>query len=330
MDLLANTVPFNLLSKKHPCVRVPRLLHHDVAQHILIIEDLGSLSTVDQWLEMDKHLLESQSAAVGEVLGTFLADFHLSTTTQNREYLATQFKNNDIHNVIYSQVIQPVLDIINEYDIPNAKHIYEIIEREFRHVQQFPQKVLNLGDLWPGSILVGQSATTVGVIDWEFAGLAHPSQDIGQFGLSPHPIGLTLAAHLHYKILMEQDFSETYRNFSAGLFTSYGTRLRERNASWLSPDAIDGYVRSLWIIHGRELINSTTFSKSCPCKEPRCHHLHSAVQRGVEYIRGAVDSKLDYEKDNFLQPIYQLSDAPKLRSPISVPQKENLKLEPAV
>ena len=310
MNHLANIVPFNLLSEKYPCVRVPRLLHHDVAQHILIIEDLGSLSTIDKWLEGNKYLLESQSVAVGEVLGTFLADFHLSTTSQNREYLATQFKNDDVHHVIYAQVIQPVLDILNEYDIPNAKLIYEIIQREFRDVQQFPQKVLNLGDLWPGSILVAQSATTVGVIDWEFAGLAHPSQDIGQFGLSLHPIRLTLAAHLHYKILMEQDFSETYRNFSAGFFTSYGTRLRERNAPWLSPDAIDGYIRSLWIIHGRELINSTTFSKSCPCQEPRCQHLQSVVQRGVEYILGAVASKLDYKKDNFLQPIYSLSDAP--------------------
>jgi hypothetical protein len=304
---MANVVPFNLLSKKHPCVRVPRLLHHDVAQHILIIEDLGSLYTVDKWLERDKDLLVS---AEGKVLGTFLADFHLSTTSQNREHLATQFKNNDIHDVIYAQVIQPVFDILNEYDIPNTKRIYEIIEGEFRDVEQFPQKLLNLGDLWPGSILVAQSANTVGVIDWEFAGLAHPSQDIGQFGLSPHPIRLTLAAHLHYKILMEQDFSETYRNFSAELFTSYGTRLRERNAPWLSPDAIDGYVRSLWIIHGRELINSTTFGESCPCQEPRCQHLQSAVQRGVEYILGAVASKLDYAKDNFLHPIYQLSDAP--------------------
>jgi len=43
-----------------------------------------------------------------------------------------------------------VLDIL-KYDIPNAKHIYDIIEREFRDVQQFP---LKLGDLWPGSILV--------------------------------------------------------------------------------------------------------------------------------------------------------------------------------
>ena len=80
-----------------------------------------------------------------------MTDLDLSTTTQNWEYLATQFKNDDIHNVIYAQIIQPLLDILNECDIPNAKHIYDIIEREFRNVQQFP---LNLGHLGPGSILV--------------------------------------------------------------------------------------------------------------------------------------------------------------------------------
>lgn len=152
---------------------------------------------------------------MGEDLGTFLADFHLATTSQYREYLSTQFKNDDLHEVIYAQVIQPVLGILTEYDIPNAEHIYEIIEREFHDVQQFTQKVLNLGDLWPGSILVAQNETKVGVIDSEFAGLAHPSQDKGQFGFSLPPIGLTLAAHLHwYKIFMEQGFSETYRRFS--------------------------------------------------------------------------------------------------------------------
>jgi len=30
------------------------MLHHDIAQHILIIEDLGNLDTVDKWLEGDK------------------------------------------------------------------------------------------------------------------------------------------------------------------------------------------------------------------------------------------------------------------------------------
>ena len=162
------------------------MLHYDGVQHILIIEDLGNVSTIDKWLEMSTELSDSTIAEVGTDLGVFLADFHQSTTYLHREFLAAQFQNDNIQKVIYSQVVQPVLDILDECNIVNAKRIYEIIEKEFHDVQQFPEKVLNLGDLWPGSIVVAQNGTKVGVIDWEFAGLAHPCQDIGQFGSSPH------------------------------------------------------------------------------------------------------------------------------------------------
>ena len=164
---------------------MPLLLHHDVGKHILIIDDLGSLETIDKWLESKPEISKATLAVVGTNLGNFLADLHLSTTQQNRAYLATQFKNDDMQRVIYTQVVQSVIEILNVYKVPDANQVYEVIDKEFQTVQQFHEKVFNLGDLWPGSILVSQNGTEIGVIDWEFAGLAHPSQDIGQFGYIP-------------------------------------------------------------------------------------------------------------------------------------------------
>lgn len=143
---------------------------------------MGSLDTIDKWLERAEGISDTIIDAVGADLGTFLADLHLSTTSRNREYLAAQFKNDDAQDVVYTQVVQPVLGILDEYMVPNANQVYEIIEKEFRVVPQLHEMIFNLGDLWSGSIMVSQTGSLVGVIDWEFAGLARPSQDIGQFG----------------------------------------------------------------------------------------------------------------------------------------------------
>ena len=161
---------------------MPRSLLHDCERNVLVIEDLGDMCTVDRWLEESTEQSESMIVDFATKLGAFLAEFHLSTNTQNREYLRTQFRNDDIHGVIYAQVIRPVLGILQDYHISNFNEVYGIIEKGFHDTHKHPYEILSLGDLWPGSILISQSRNEIGVVDWEFAGLAHPSQDIGQFG----------------------------------------------------------------------------------------------------------------------------------------------------
>jgi hypothetical protein len=113
---------------------------------------------------------------------------------------------------------------------------------------------------------------------------------------------LRLAAHLHR--LADGTAKEKCEAFSRPFFESYGNRLHEKGAEWLSNDRLYGYVRSMWIIHGRELINSTNWEKKCTCKESRCIHNQEAVQKGVEYILAAERNSFDSRHDTFLKPIY--------------------------
>ena len=159
------------------------MLHHDTSRHILIIEDLGDLQTLDNWLQTS-DLTSSTVSVVGSRLGSFLADFHLATTPANRSSLREQLKNKNTIDVVYSHAVEPILSILNDYNIPDAQLVYEIVKTDFHHARQGSDyDSVNLGDLWTGSILLDKRGTKVGIIDWEFATVAPPSQDIGQFGI---------------------------------------------------------------------------------------------------------------------------------------------------
>jgi hypothetical protein len=302
--------PFNSLHDNNPDIYIPRLLHHDPVQYTLIIEDLGNLPALDDWLETTKELSTSGITSVATKLGMFIADFHVSTNSENRSSLAKSFKNDDMIDVVFSAAVQPILAILQDYNIPNAEEIYKIVTTEFRDVQQdVSHHVVNLGDLWTGSILVNEDGTKIGIIDWEFAMLASPSQDMGQFGLTTACcILLTLlAAHLHHRIIMDGPRKEQYQTFAHSVFASYGKRVSEKRAEWLVPEALNRYLRSIWIIHGRELINSTTWEKRCPCEDRHCPHNQSAIQKGVDYILAATRRSLDSTSSDFLTPIYNAS-----------------------
>jgi aminoglycoside phosphotransferase (APT) family kinase protein len=166
-------------------VFVPRLLHHDPSYHILIIEDLGELPSVDKWLEKSHNVPESTLSSISSDLGSFLADIHSCTTPENHAWLQEQFKNADAKKVVFAAAVEPILAILQDYDIPDAQSIYEFVVDEFgREDEDLASLVFSMGDLWTGSILVADHGDRVGIIDWEFATLAPPSQDIGQLGWS--------------------------------------------------------------------------------------------------------------------------------------------------
>jgi 5-methylthioribose kinase len=178
--LVSWTSPFSELATRNPDVRVPRLLFHDDDKYILIIEDLGELQTVDKWLETT--LSTSAITTTASKLGSFLADFHLCTSPHIIPRLQEEFKNDDAMEVVFSAAVEPVLGILQEYQIPDAPSLYEFVAAEFKATRQETQShILCMGDLWTGSILVGEDGK-IGVIDWEFATMGAPSQDIGQLG----------------------------------------------------------------------------------------------------------------------------------------------------
>jgi hypothetical protein len=117
-------------------------------------------------------------------------------------------------------------------------------------------------------------------------------------------ITLTLAANLHHRSLVKGAFRERYEIFARELLESYGCRLLQMGCEWISRDTVDGYLRGLWIINGRELINSTTWRRRCDCRERQCQHNREAVRRGVDYVLGALETTLDVHREYFLKPLY--------------------------
>jgi hypothetical protein len=287
-------------------VFVPRLLHHDPPLYILIVEDLGELPSVDKWLETTS-LCDSIISSVSSDLGLFLANLHSSTTPENHTWLGEQFKNEDATDVVFSAAVEPVLAILRDYNIPDATSIYDFLVTEFHHEHKDREShVLNMGDLWTGSILVDPRGDKIGVIDWEFATLAAPSQDIGQLGSFRCTTTLIVAAHLCQRAMITRPAQRRYEIFARSMFESYGRRVHENNIDvpWLSSDGIEKHIRRLWTICGRELVNSVTWGKLCECKECKCEHSVGAVQKGVEYIRWAQKNSISFDHDTFLAPLY--------------------------
>jgi hypothetical protein len=115
---------------------------------------------------------------------------------------------------------------------------------------------------------------------------------------------LTLAANLYHRSLVKESFRERYEAFTREFLESYGQRLFEMECEWISRDIVDGYLRSLWIVIGRELINSTTWRKRCDCQDHQCQHNREAVRRGVGYVLGAAETTQDVHRECFLKPLY--------------------------
>ena len=116
------------------------------------------------------------------------------------------------------------------------------------------------------------------------------------------------AAHLHVAALADKPYSSNFAIFAESLHHAYGRRLQEKQAWWLSSDNIDSHIRSMWIIHGRELINSIYWKRDCGCQidasEPGCLHQRIAVEKGVTYIRGAMNEDFKGISEIFLMPLY--------------------------
>lgn len=178
-------MPFDSFPIKHPSIYIPRLIYHDVLEQNVITEDLGNLITLDKLLETKGKLSPSIIGSAAKKLGTFLADFHLSTNPQNRDVLVQSFTSKRLAEVVYGATVEPIFGILREYNIPNARKIHGIVEDEFNRVRQDENiRVFSHGSLRIESILATEDGTNFGIINWEFATYLDPSQDIGRLGLS--------------------------------------------------------------------------------------------------------------------------------------------------
>lgn len=157
-----------LASKK---IRPPEYLHFDSQSSLLIMEDVGNLPDLQQWLTGN-----NDTSVIGNRLGRFIGTLHRSTFRSKE--LQDRFDNKDIQQTRNQIQYQPAADY--------AKKNINLIESEFRsEIESLgkqllePGRCLIMGDLWPPSLLLG--GRDMRIIDWEFVHYGRPLQDVGHW-----------------------------------------------------------------------------------------------------------------------------------------------------
>ncbi|PVF98173.1 hypothetical protein CPB86DRAFT_705481 [Serendipita vermifera] len=277
----------NLLQANHlpDYARFPRLIYQDVEAHILIMEDLGELPNLRDYLlkplgpqEIDGLLHKASN------LGKALASLQ---TIKIDDALLNNFYNPDMNEVVYEAAVKGISEKLTSFGIADADILgrrcvqaFEVARsgtRDRSNIQESTKETLpmafSMGDMWPPSILLDETRDSSALIDWEFAGPALSLQDLSQ-----------LCAHLHVYHLTQPSLTHIPQ-FVNSLVTAFREESESLNVAWLHPTTLR---KTLWhavILHGRELINVGT-EKDWGAEGATQQEI---VEQGVRYLRLASD-----------------------------------------
>lgn len=153
-------------------VRPPTRLHYDGQYHLLIMEDVGSLPSLTEWIQPGKH------TEVGKTLGRFIGQLHKLTV--HNEILGRQFNNEDIQRTRFKVQYKPAADYLSKagLDGVNSNQVSKKTKTLGQKLLE-PGRCLVMGDLWPPSVLINEGRLRI--IDWEFVHYGRPLQDVGHF-----------------------------------------------------------------------------------------------------------------------------------------------------
>jgi hypothetical protein len=197
-------------------VRPPRILDFDRTRHILVMEDVGDVPHLGDWLaEGGAERETSVLRQPGNLLGCFVAALHWESFAKPR--LAVDLDSSAIQGPRLELRYGAVGDLLRKAGVPDADELGRKAA-EMGQQLQTPGVCVVHGDLWPPAILMTDGG--LGVIDWELAHYGHPAQDVGH--LASH-----LWMHAHRASTREaairaraalEDFLATYR---AGLGSAF-------------------------------------------------------------------------------------------------------------
>jgi hypothetical protein len=301
---------------------VPKILLHDDEEHVLVLSDLGQLPNLSDVFSALGGYIPMGSAApgavsslalqrplsfymtIGQKIGSFFARLHSSTALaqvigspdRGEKFLY----NPKTKEVVYEFAIKPVEVLLASFpdilDATTSRILYQRIEDDFLRQTLAEELALALGDCWTGAILVdvNENNPTVGVIDWEFAGLGRASNgDMSQ-----------LTAHLHlFQIAAEWRREEILLQGITALIESLANAYREQSikegAKWIPDPATPlsplqaTVMRSAFLAHGSEMI-SNTFWKVWLCEDKTCGEPHPAEKRDCRLIQHMMKTAVWY------------------------------------
>jgi hypothetical protein len=169
-----------LASLASPLVRPPRPLAFDASIPMLAMEDVGDLPHLGEWLRESDASVEIDDE-LGRALGRFVGRLHRSTLDDAE--IAARFDNTPIQRTRLETQYRAVGEWLEQIEVDGAEHLgrraRDLGERLLK-----PGRCLTMGDLWPRSILLDESRSALRLIDWEFAHVGRPIQDLAH--LSAH------------------------------------------------------------------------------------------------------------------------------------------------
>lgn len=196
-----------------PAVQPPALHRYDPGLRAMVMEDLGPLPTLDDWLI---HGGEPDRLAA---LGAFVAALHGRSPAV--EGLAEMARNDGVQRTRYAVQYEPAGRSLAAGGVADAEALGETARALGRRFMA-PGRCLVMGDLWPRSVLVSGEDLTV--IDWEFCHWGRPAQDLGHLAahlwMLRHRAGAGegawrafLDAYRAGAALSEEDLRQTARHF---------------------------------------------------------------------------------------------------------------------
>lgn len=199
-------------------LRPPRLLHFDSKKHLIIMEDVGQLPSIDLWFR------KSGNPKIGKALGRFIGSLH--KTTVGHPQLNQQFRNIDIQQTRQKVQYNPAADYLKKTGADTVDS--SLVSKKTKALGQQllePGRCLVMGDLWPSSLLV--DAGKLRLIDWEFAHFGRPLQDVGHF-----------AAHCWMQ--SQADSSPIFEELWEQFWAAYKQELTDFTNALLTDDELDG------------------------------------------------------------------------------------------
>ncbi|KAI0522258.1 kinase-like domain-containing protein [Xylaria bambusicola] len=270
-------------------IRIPKVLHHNVKSSVLIIEDLGPLVTLWDFLsprafegnDLADNRIAEVGRAIGKRVGEFFAMLHSTDTVEQVKYASKsnpdiavsvqQLSHSLTKGLVFDVAVKPIRERLATDD---AGKLYEVVLSAFNQHSPPDEGCFSLGDCHPGAILLSSwdqlvkdhsdfsPEASVAVIDWEFSEIAGRGVDgdIAQFLACLHCHWLYLEALLE-SVGNDPNTSSKARGthkalicteaFVRGLCLIYP----EVSSDPLTTDGMLRHLRSTVILLGRETIN---------------------------------------------------------------------------
>lgn len=183
-----NWVRQSQLCSDETTVSTPAVVHYDPESQVLIMQDVGSLPTLREYMSMRPAPSTAMAASIGRAMGEFIAKLHRMGR-----------KNDSARALLSSNMVGRMAGKVAFYDrlVAYAAE-YGVRDPLLKDVANFfgPDMLTNddtliMGDFWPGNILIDADPPNprgglgelrkLWVVDWEFSRYGPPSVDVGTF-----------------------------------------------------------------------------------------------------------------------------------------------------